>query len=150
MNFNAHNWTAVSILVMVAVIVFMDWIPTPLNRNIQGMSVRERLPSTIIHTVLGVGFAISNILMLKWIIFVGAIWFSLILLAAIRNWWIAYFAGRYLGEITPEIYSQHYAQNLTILPRFKDNPVIPDVQHMFIHFTVLLASLLSWWSFWLA
>ena len=150
MNFNVHIGAATSIIVMVALIAFMDWIPTPLNRNIQGMSVRERLPSTLIHSTIGFVFAISNLLVLKWIIFVGAIWFSVVLLAAIRNWWIAYFAGHYLGEITPEIYSQHYAQNLRILPRFRNNPVIPDVQHMSIHLAVLLASLLSWWSFWVA
>lgn len=150
MNFNVHHWAAISILAMVAIIVFMDWIPTPFNRNIQGMSVGERLPSTMIHSVLGLGFAISNILILKWIIFVGALWFSLILLVAIRNWWIPYFAGRYPGEITPDIYSHLYAQNLSIMPRFKDHPVVPDVQHMSIHVAVLFASLLSWWSFWLA
>lgn len=150
MNFNIHQWAALSIFVTVAIIVFMDWIPTPLNQNIQGMSVRERLPSTIIHSVMGVGFAIFNLLTLKWLIFVGAIWFSIILLVAVRNWWVAYFAGRYPGEITPEIYAQHYSQNLRILPPIKNNPVVPDVQHMLIHLAVLSASLFSWWSFWSA
>lgn len=149
MNFNVHYWTAISIFVMVAMIVFMDWIPTPLNRNIQGMSIRERLPGTIIHSVIGLSVAITNLLTYKWLIFVGAIWFSIILIVAIRNWWVAYFAGRYPGEITPEIYSQHYSHNFRILPPFKNNPVIPDVQHMLIHLAILIACLFSWWSFWL-
>jgi hypothetical protein len=150
MSSTAHVWAAISILVMVAVIDFMDWVPTPLNRNIQGMGVRERLPSTLIHSTLGVFFAIANFLVWKWIILLGAVWYSVVLFAAIRNWWTAYLGGVYWGEITPETYSQHYAQNLRVLPRFKDNPVIPDVQHMFIHLTVLVAVALSWWSFWLA
>lgn len=150
MSFNIHAWAAIAILVMVAVIAFMDWVPTPLNRNIQGMSVRERLPGNLIHSTLGLLFAIANLLVWRWIILLGAVWYCVVLFAAIRNWWIAYFTGVHQGEITPEIYSQHYAQNLRVLPRFRDHPVIPDVQHMLIHLTVLIAVVLSWWSFWLA
>ena len=148
MGFGIHSWAASAIIVMVVVIVLMDWAPTSLNRNIQGMSVRERLPSTLIHSVIGIFFAVANLLTWRWVILLGAIWFSVVLLAAIRNWWVAYFAGVHWGEITPEIYAQHYAHNLRVLPRFRGNPVIPDVQHMLIHLTVLLACLLSWRSFW--
>jgi hypothetical protein len=147
MSFNIHIWAAISIILMVLVIIFMDWVPTSLNHNIKGMSVRERLPSTLIHSSLGLIFAIANVLALKWVILVGAVWFSTVLIIAIGNWWVAYFAGVHLGEITPEVYSQYYAQNLRLLPRFNGNPVIPDVQHMLIHLTVLTTGLLSWWSF---
>jgi hypothetical protein len=37
-----------------ASIVFFDWVPTPLNRNIRGMTVRERLPGSLIHGTVGV------------------------------------------------------------------------------------------------
>jgi hypothetical protein len=135
---------------MIAIIAFMDWVPTSLNRNIVGMSVRERLPSSIIHSTLGLGFALANALAWKWVILIGAVWFSVVLVAAIRNRWIAYFLGVHQEEITPEIYAQHYAQNLVVLPRFKQNPVIPDLQHTLIHLAVLAAVILSWCSFWLA
>jgi len=147
MNFNSHVWAAISIVVMVVVIVFMDWVPTPLNYNIKRMSVRERLPGSLIHSTIGLIFAVLNLLALKWFILVGALWFSVVLFSAIQNWWLAYFGGIYRGEITPEIYAQHYAHNVTILPKFNGNPVVPDVQHMLIHLAVLSASLLSWVSF---
>jgi hypothetical protein len=150
MDLSAHAWAAAAIVLMVGITAFMDWVPTPLNRNIHGMSVRERLPSTIIHSTLGLGFAIANGLAWKWAILAGALWFSVVLVAAVRNWWIAYFFGVHQGEITPEIYGQHYAHNVTVLPRFKQNPVIPDVQHTLIHVTVVAAVLLSWYSFWVA
>ena len=150
MSSNIHIWAAISILVMVIVIAFMDWVPTTLNRNILGISVRERLPSTIIHSSLGLVFAMANVFGLRWLILAGAIWFSVVLIAAIRNWWTAYFLGVYWGEITPGIYAQHYAHNLRVLPPFGKNPVTPDVQHTLIHLSVLVASLLSWYSFWLA
>ena len=150
MSLNIHQWAAIAIGLMAMVIAFMDWVPTPLNHNIHGMSVRERLPSTLIHSTLGVIFAVANALVIKWLILIGAIWYSLVLVQAIRNWWVAYFAGIYWGEISPENYAQHYANNLTILPRIQGHPVTPDVQHMLIHLTVLAASALSWVSFWMA
>jgi hypothetical protein len=150
LTFNLHTWTALAIVVMLAVITFMDWVPTPLNRNIHGMSVRERLPSTLIHGTVGFIAALANLFVVKWLIVIGALWFSVVLFAAIRNWWVAYFAGVHTGEITPEIYAQHYAKNLTVLPRFNGHPMIPDVQHTLIHLTVLAACVLSWISFFLA
>lgn len=114
------------------------------------MSVRERLPSTLVHASLGVVFAVANALTLKPLIVAGAIWYAVVLLAAIRNWWVAYLAGVYWGEITPDIYARHYAANLTLLPRFKGHPVIPDVQHTLIHLALLAATLVSWYSAWIA
>ena len=149
-NFGVHLWAATSTLLMGVVIVFMDWVPTAFNRNITGMSARDRLPSTLIHFTLSVVFATTNVLVVKWFIFAGAVWYSVVLLAAIRNWWLPYLAGVHQGEITPHVYLQHYAGNARVLPRFKDHPVIPDVQHMLIHLSVLAACVLSWWSFGLA
>ncbi len=145
-----HTWAATMILLMSIVIVVMDWVPTALNRNIKGMSARERLPSTLIHSTLGAVFAVTNVLVVKWAILAGAVWYSVALLAAIRNWWLPYLAGVHWGEITPQIYRQNYAGNSCVLPRFNDNPIIPDVQHMLIHLSALAACGLSWWSFRLA
>ena len=150
MNLTIHNWAAFSIVVMVVVIVWMDWVPTALNRNIQRMSVGERLPGTVIHSFVGVLFALLNIFIFKWGVLVGALWFSVVLFTAIRNWWFAYLGGIYWGEINPKVYAHYYAENVTLLPRFKQRPVIPDVQHMLIHATVLAAVVLSWASFWFA
>ncbi len=43
-----------AICVATALIVAMGWIRTPLNRNIATVTVRERLPSTLIHGTIGV------------------------------------------------------------------------------------------------
>ena len=32
-----------------AVIVAMDWVPTPLNRNIEGGDAAARIPGTLVH-----------------------------------------------------------------------------------------------------
>lgn len=138
---------AISIVAMAAVVVVMDWVPTALNRNIRGMTIRERLPSTLIHSTLGAAFAVGNLLATKMVIAAGAVWYTVVLFAAVRNWWLPYFAGRYWGEITPQIYADHYARNVRVLPRFKNNPVIPDLQHMLIHSATMAACLLSWWAF---
>lgn len=147
-SFNIHTSAAISILAMVVVTVFMDWVPTALNRNIRGMTVRERLRSTIIHSTVGLLLVAANIFGFRWGILLGALWYSIVLLAAIRNWWIPYFFGIHQGEITPELFARHYAQNVIVLPRFNDNPVIPDVQHMLIHLAVVCAAVLSWSSYW--
>lgn len=68
----------------------MDWVPTTLNRNIKRMSVSERLPGSIIHSLVGALFALANIFAFKWVILAGALWFSIVLFAAIRNWWLAW------------------------------------------------------------
>lgn len=147
---NAHMVAAASILVMVAVTVFMDWVPTRLNRNLRGMTVRERLPSTVIHSTLGLVFSAANIALLRWGMLLGAVWYTVVLIAAMRNWWLPYFFGVHVGEITPEIYRRRYEQNVRVLPRVKKNPVVPDVQHMLIHLTVLFAAAWSWLAFWQA
>ncbi len=64
-----------------ALIVAMDWIPTPLNRNIRLIPARDRVPST--------------------------------------------------GS----------------LPRIRNHPVVPDLQHTVIHLAVLTAAALGWRSF---
>jgi hypothetical protein len=137
---------AVAIGTATGLIVFMDWVPTPLNRNIAGMSGRERLPSTAIHGALGVLFVSANLLGWTWIVLIGAVWYTLVLVQAIRNWWVAYLFGVYGGEITPERFLEHYATNVRFLPAIGDRPVVPDVQHILIHLSVLAAAVLSWLS----
>lgn len=147
---SASVLAAGAIFVMMAVTVLMDWVPTPLNRNIREMTASERLPSTIIHTGLGLLFIAANIFQVKWGMFVGALWYAVVLFAAIRNWWIPYFFGIHKGEINPDIFSRHYARNASVLPPFRGNPVVPDLQHMLIHATLLCAALLSLVAFWQA
>lgn len=138
---------ATAALIAGGLIVAMDWIPTPLNRNIEQVPSRMRIPSTAVHATAALGFAAANGFGLRWGILAGAIWYSLVLIQAIRNWWIGYFFGRYRGEITPEIFAREYGRNLSILPRIAGRPVVPDLQHLLIHLAVLAAALLSWRSF---
>lgn len=144
---NAQLLASTVILLTTGTIVFMDWVPTPLNRNIAGMSVRERLPSTLIHGTLALVFVTMNAFSLRWGVFVGALWFSIVLYQAIVNWWVAYLFGIHRGEITPELYARHYAANVRVLPRIGSRPVVPDLQHLLIHLAVLASVLASWISF---
>jgi hypothetical protein len=138
---------AIAIVVETSLIIFMDWVPTSLNRNISGMTSKERIPSSAIHGTLGVLFISANLMHWTWVVLVGAIWYSVVLAQAIRNWWLAYLFGIYSGEITPDTYQQHYSRNVSVLPRVGDHPVVPDVQHMLIHLSVLAAAVLSWFAF---
>lgn len=138
---------AAAIAVATGIIIFMDWVPTPLNRNISAMTYQERVPSTAIHGLLGVLFVSANLLDWTWVVLAGALWYSVVLAQGIRNWWWAYLFGIHGGEITPEIYRAHYSSNIRFLPRINGHPVIPDVQHVLIHLTLLVAAVLSWGSF---
>ena len=138
---------AIAIALETGLIIFMDWVPTPLNRNISGVTNRERLPSTAIHGTLGVLFVSANLMHWTWVVLVGALWYTVVLVQAIRNWWLAYLFGIHSGEITPDNYRQHYSRNVRFLPRIGDHPVVPDVQHTLIHLAVLGAVVLSWISF---
>jgi hypothetical protein len=144
---DAPQLAALAIIVATGMIIFMDWVPTPLNRNIAGMTARERMPSTVIHGSLGVLFVSANLLEWTWVILVGALWYTVVLAQAIRNWWLAYVFEVYSGEITPDEYRLHYAANVRVLPRIGDHPVVPDLQHILIHLSVLAAAVLSWFAF---
>jgi hypothetical protein len=143
----ASEQAAAAIALATALIVAMDWLPTPLNRNISGMPASARLPSTAIHGSIGILLVLANLLRWKWVVLAGALWYTLVLVQGIRNWWVAYLLGVHAGEITPEEYRAHYAENVRFLPRIGDHPVIPDVQHTLIHLSVLAASALSWTAF---
>ncbi|MEQ1769007.1 MAG: hypothetical protein ABL879_04145 [Devosia sp.] len=121
-------------------IVFFDWVPTPLNRNIEGMSSAERLPSTLIHGGIGIVLGTACLLGFWPAYWVAAIWYAVVFIAAVRNWWIPYFTGRPGGEISLEDYDKHYAGN----PRFFSRgagQIVPDVQHTLIHLALLAACL---------
>lgn len=50
--------------------VLMDWLPTPLNRNIDHSAPHDRLPSTVIHgehTLIHLGLLASAVV--SWIAF---------------------------------------------------------------------------------
>jgi hypothetical protein len=141
------QFAAAAIALATGLIVFMDWVPTPLNRNIAGMSRAERIPSTAIHGALGAFFVTANLSKWSWVVLVGGGWYSLVLVQAIMNWWMAYLFGIYRGEINPAAYEEHYANNVRFLPTIRDRPVVPDLQHVLIHVAVLAAAVLSWLSF---
>ena len=130
-----------------AVIVFMDWVPTALNRNIDGMPVQDRLAGSAIHTCAGMTAAIFHLSGRRWLTLAGATWFSVVLTSAGLNWWMPYLVGISPGEIDPKTFMQEYGRNLSVLPRIADHVVVPDVQHMLIHASVLLTSVLAWVSF---
>ena len=148
MQLNAsHLQAAIATLTTAAIIVFMDWVRTPLNHNIEAIPPGQRLPSTIVHGVVGGFFGIANALVWKWAVFVGALWFTVVLARALVNWWLPYLFGIHRGEISPESYRRDYGRNVTWLPQIKDHPVIPDVQHTVIHLSLLATAVLSWLSF---
>ena len=130
-----------------AVIVFMDWVPTALNYNIHEMTVQDRLPGSVIHTCAGIATAVFLLSGRWWLIVAGATWFSIVSISAALNWWVPYLFGVSPGEVDPETFMQEYSHNASVLPRIADHGVVPDLQHMLIHASVLLSCILSWASF---
>ena len=139
--------TLLSVATTVVLIVLMDWLPTPLNQNILRTAPAERLPGTLIHASMGVGIFIANLLGRRWLILAGGVWYSIVLVSAILNWWVPYVFGVYPGEIALDTFLQEYSANTTVLPRLFGHPVVPDVQHTLIHLSVLLSCALSWIAF---
>ena len=142
-----RNAAVASVAATVGVIVFMDWIPTPLNQNILQTTPTQRLPSTLIHASAGSFVLVANAIGRRWMIFPGAVWYSIVLGSAVLNWWVPYVFGIHPGEISAEAFVQEYSQNLRVLPPILGHPVVPDVQHTLIHLGVLLSCGFSWLAF---
>ena len=138
---------ALSAAVTSAVIVFMDWVPTALNDNIHEMSVQDRLVGSVIHTCAGIAVAVFHLSGRWWLILVGATWYSIVLTSAALNWWMPYLVGVSPGEVDPRTFMQEYSRNVSVLPQIADHVVVPDLQHLLIHASVLLSCILSWLSF---
>lgn len=141
------RWNELAVAVAVGLIVFFDWVPTPLNRNIRGAPVRGRLIGDLIHVPIGVLVVTALRLGWRWVVLAGAIWYSIVLVIGIVNWWIPWLTGVRRGEITEQAFEQEYAQNVTVLPRLGSSPIVPDVQHTLIHLAVLAACVSCWASF---
>ena len=138
------RWAELSLALAVGLIVFFDWVPTPLNRNIRGAPVRDRLIGNLIHVPIGVLVVVALNRGWRWVVLAGAIWYSIVLITAIVNWWLPWLAGLRVGEITAEAYEREYADNVTILPRLGRSPIVPDLQHTLIHLAVLAACVSCW------
>jgi hypothetical protein len=127
-----------------AVMVAMDWLPTPLNRNIEVSTAAERLPGTLIH---GTACALAAVVLARgrpaWARYVVPVWFGVVLTSAVVNWWVPYVAGVYPGEIDAATFAREYADNLSVLPGWPGHPVTPDVQHMLIHGLVAASLVVS-------
>jgi hypothetical protein len=135
------RWLAIAVVALTGVvIVAMDWIPTPLNRNISTVDVAARLPSTVIHSSACAVACLAVYFGHRWACWLAAAWFTVVLTSAVLNWWVPYFAGAGPGEIDAQTFAEEYSSNLRVLPTWPGHPVVPDVQHMLIH-GLLLASL---------
>jgi hypothetical protein len=141
------TWAGLAVALAVGLIVFFDWVPTPLNRNIQGASVRDRLIGDLVHVPVGVLVIIALQQGWRWVVLAGAIWYSIVLIIGIVNWWVPWLTGVRRGEITEEAYEREYARNVTVLPRLGRSPIVPDVQHTLIHLAVLAAGVSCWLTF---
>ncbi|WP_440708507.1 hypothetical protein [Herbiconiux sp. YIM B11900] len=131
--------SGVAFLLCSAVIVFFDWVPTPLNRNIHSLTVRERLPSTVIHSVTGLAFASAALLGWIWVVVAAVAWYAVVLFAALRNWWLPYLVGTGSAEVSEEDFARHYGENTSVLPRRSTGVIVPDLQHCIIHASIVLA-----------
>jgi len=92
-------------------LVFPDWVPTPLNRNIRQATVRDRLIRKVIYVPVGLLVLVAA--HQRWVVLAGAIWLSVVLLVGIVNWWV----------------HRQYAGNVTVLPWVTRSSVRPDLQH---------------------
>jgi hypothetical protein len=141
------GWSEWAVVVAVGLIVFFDWVPTPLNRNIRGAAARDRLIGDLVHVPIGVLVVISIQQGWRWVVLAGAIWYSIVLVIGIVNWWVPWLTGVTRGEITEEAYEREYAHNVTVLPRLGRSRIVPDVQHTLIHLAVLAAAVGCWLTF---
>jgi hypothetical protein len=130
----------VVVALTVVIVVFFDWVPTPLNRNIAGVGVPERLPSTLVHAVVGVFLAVAAFLSWRWVVLAGAIWYTVVLIVAVLNWWVPWVTGHARGEISPDDWRTEYSRNVRVLPALRRSTIIPDVQHTLIHVAVLASA----------
>ncbi len=139
--------TAIAILIHCAYILAMDWIHLPgWNDNITLDALRPRAISSLWHGTMGLLFAMAQLSSILWLRICGAVWFSILLLLEINNWWVPYLLGIFKSEISKEIFRKHYASNYTFLPPRKDHTIIPDAQHVVMQMMTLLVAALSWVS----
>ena len=134
---------AVAVGVFVALTVTMDWIPNPLNPNLAHTSAPERLPGTLIHAGVGLGVVAATLAQRPRLMLGGALWYTVVLVSAALNWWLPYLTGITVGEVD-ETTIREYADNPRILPMFDGRPIVPDVQHLLIHASILAACVLTW------
>lgn len=137
---------ALAVAAFLALTVVMDWVPNPLNPNIAHTTAAERLPGTLIHLCVGVAVIAANLSRRRVPILLGAVWYSVVLTAAILNWWLPYLTGTTVGEVDATTI-QEYAGNPRVLPEITGRPIVPDVQHLLIHASILAAVVLGWASF---
>ena len=71
------RWDELAVAVAVGLIVFFDWVPTPLNRNIRVAAVRDRLIGDLVHGPIGVLVVIAIQQRWRWVV----------LVLGIVNWW---------------------------------------------------------------
>src|SRR3954454_5012224 len=69
----APQQAAAAIALATGLIVAIDWLPTPMNRNTSGMPATARLPSTAIHGSIGILLASANLLRWKWFVLAGGV-----------------------------------------------------------------------------
>lgn len=125
-------------------IVFLDWVPTPLNRNILQTPPRTRLPSTVIHAATGAAVVTCHLLGRRRLALAGALWYSVVSASAALNWWVPYALGIHSGEVDPTSFQREYAGNVSVLPRIGDHLVVPDLQHLILHTSIGTSCALSW------
>lgn len=139
----AHSAAAAVVVATGVFVVAMDWLPTPLNRNIAHVPASQRMPGTLVHGAACTVAAVVLVRGPRWAQRVVPGWFTLVLVSALLNWWVPYVAGRYPGEITPEVFATEYAANVRVLPAWPGHAVVPDVQHSLIHALVAASAALS-------
>lgn len=136
---------ALAVAAFVALTVLMDWVPNPLNPNIARTTASQRLPGTLIHSGIGVGVIIAQLTQRRRLMLLGATWYTVVLLSATLNWWLPYLTGITVGEID-DTTIQEYAANPRLLPTIDNHVIVPDVQHMIIHTSILAACVLGWFA----
>ena len=129
---------------MVSLLIFFDWVPTSLKRNILLISPKDRLPNTLIHGILGIIFFLGQFYHIFVLQILCALWYSILLATVITNWWIPYLLNRHPGTISPDVFRELYSKNLTILPNIRNHPIVPGLQHILIHVSILLTVIESW------
>ena len=118
--------------------------PDGAQLHIHEMTVQDRLPGSVIHTCAGIA---AGVFLLS--AGGGSSWrcnlFSIVLISAALNWWAPTCSASVRGKSIRNLYAG-IQPNASVLPRIADHVVVPDLQHMLIHASVLLSCILSWVS----
>ena len=134
-------------LAVILQIAFTGWFALthwvalpPLNDLTKEAFPNERRTNLILH-FFQLASIIGFIFYIKWLMWIGVVFWTLSLIGHITSWWLPYFLG------WPKAFLENAevdnAKTYHFLPARKNHP-IPDLTHCIIGFLCIVACVASW------